>query len=179
MTSARGRFIGFGLTDSRGSHTLPRSSRGRLCLPQRCPAISGSLSLPSRDPVDQGHPPLWGSATRHASVAAPRRFNLCDCEPPRPARSRSPVPLESSPFDGLIIAPSGGSVKRSSKLFFKVSALCFSGELPPPGLRPLDPLSAVGVPRESWGLSPSRKIILPHSGSDVNPFLKKIFTFML
>ena len=62
------------------------------------PAVSGSLSLPLRGSVDHGHPLLWSRATRHASVAAPRRFNFCDCEPPRPARSRSPIPSGSSPF---------------------------------------------------------------------------------
>ena len=66
--------------------------------PKEKPAVSGSLSLPLRGSVDHGHPPLWSRATRHASVAAPRRFNFCDYEPPRPARSRSPVPSGSPSF---------------------------------------------------------------------------------
>ena len=105
-TSARGGLIGSGLTDSRGSHLsalpslnlCPYYSRfysacqglfGNFFAPlvSPVPRIPSGFSRPdSRALVLDLSPFHRGTAARHSSVAAPRRFVYRPSEPSRPAR---------------------------------------------------------------------------------------------
>ena len=90
----------------------------------RLPAVSVGSSAP-----------LCGTATRHSSVAAPRRLVYRPSEPSRPARVVSRFPWESSPFDGLIISRVRTRVKGFQKVFLRDLLAC-QRDPPSPRLHP-------------------------------------------
>ena len=135
--------------------------------------FSRSFSVrPLRESVSQGSPPLWGPVTRHASVAAPRRLVYRPSEPSRPARvvtgSRWNHPLSM-----VLLYHAFPVLSTPFRNFFQKgrSLGCHRG------LWCEWRLTSATPPRVLRGeeIIPPRTSIVPQTGSEVNPFLKKTF----